>query len=121
MSRTLHSLWVVGPKQVALLTGSGKETVAHLLLPPRVTQPGGTEWDSAAGLFPALPGARRVYVLDVDLVQTSCGMAVPLMAFQAERGDLNRSFGAKTAAELHAYQQLKNARSIDGFSTALPE
>jgi Pyridoxamine 5'-phosphate oxidase len=141
----MDTLRVLSPTQVAWLnvTGSGNETAAHLLQSPRMTlmfcafagaplivrlygqarmaQPNDTEWESASGLFPALPGARQIYFLGIDLVQTSCGMAVPLMDFQAERDDLNRSVGAKTADELDAYRHLKNSRSIDGFPTGLPE
>jgi len=30
-----------------------------------------------------------VFILDIDLVQTSCGLAVPLLDFCAERDELN--------------------------------
>ncbi|WP_407570028.1 pyridoxamine 5'-phosphate oxidase family protein [Deinococcus altitudinis] len=140
----LDSLRVLGPTSVAWLnvTGSGNETAAHLLQSPRMTlmfcafqgppmilrlygtarmvQPGDAGWAEAAGLFPPLPGARQVYVLEIGLVQTSCGMAVPLMDVQAERTALNEHNSRKTPAELAAYQQLKNAQSLDGFPTGLP-
>ncbi|GAA4004584.1 pyridoxamine 5'-phosphate oxidase family protein [Deinococcus rubellus] len=141
----LDSLRVLGPNEVAWLsvTGSGNETAAHLHQSPRMTlmfcaftgaplilrlygqarmvQPGDAGWAHAAALFPALPGARQVYLLDIDLVQTSCGMAVPLMDFQAERSELNTWTAAKSPDALHAYQLEKNALSIDGFPTGLPE
>lgn len=140
----MDSLRVLGPTQVAWLnvTGSGNETAAHLHLAPRMTlmfcafegapmilrlygtarmvQPDQAEWAQWAALFPPLPGARQIYVLDIDLVQTSCGMAVPLMDFQAERGDLNRWATQKGPDELEAYRQLKNRTSLDGFPTGLP-
>lgn len=140
----LDSLRVLSPNQVAWLnvTGSGNETAAHLLLSPRMTlmfcafqgpplilrlygtarmvQPGDTDWDELSGLFPALPGARQVYVLDIDLVQTSCGMAVPLLDAVAQRGDLNAWAEAKTPEALNEYRATKNTLSIDGYSTGLP-
>jgi Pyridoxamine 5'-phosphate oxidase len=137
----LDSLRVLGPSRVAWLnvTGSGNETAAHLLQSPRMTimfcafqgapmilrlygaarmvQPGDPEWQEACSLFPALPGARQVYFLDIDLVQTSCGMAVPLMDTVAQRDDLNDWAAAKSPAELADYQATKNAVSLDGWPT----
>ena len=43
--------------------------------------------------------------LSVDLVQTSCGMGVPLFDYRQERGSLVRYWG------------LKNMKSIDGLPT----
>ena len=141
----MDSLRVLGPRRVAWLnvTGSGNETAAHLKQSPRMTlmfcafagaplilrlygeasmvQPGDSEWDEASGLFPALPGARQVFFLEIELVQTSCGMAVPLMDFQSERGELSDWARAKSPEALQAYQQDKNALSVDGFETGLPQ
>ncbi|WP_420595861.1 pyridoxamine 5'-phosphate oxidase family protein [Deinococcus sp.] len=141
----MDSLRVLRPTRVVWLnvTGSGNETAAHLLNSPRMTlmfcafagaplilrlygsarmvQPGDSDWAAITALFPALPGARQVFTLDIDLVQTSCGMAVPLMEFQAERHELNDWAAAKSPDALSAYQQEKNALSIDGFPTGLPQ
>lgn len=140
----MDSLRVLGPDRVAWLnvTGSGNETAAHLLRLPRMTimfcalqgpplilrlygtaravQPDDAGWPDLAALFPPLPGARQVFVLDVDLVQTSCGMAVPLMDYREDREDLNDWATRQTPEELEAYRQRKNARSIDGLPTGLP-
>lgn len=141
----MDSLRVLGPNRVAWLsvTGSGNETAAHLLQSPRMTlmfcafdgapmilrlygrarmvQPNDDEWTDACALFPTLPGARQVFFLDVDLVQTSCGMAVPYFDFQGERDDLNAWAEAKTDEQLAAYRREKNTRSLDGDPTGLPE
>ncbi|GMA16972.1 pyridoxamine 5'-phosphate oxidase family protein [Deinococcus metallilatus] len=140
----MDSLRVLTPGRVAWLgvTGSGNETAAHLLQHPRMTlmfcafegpplilrlygqarmvQPGDPEWEEWLGLFPPLPAARQVYVLDVDLVQTSCGMAVPLMAYEQDREDLNNLHRRLTPQEMEDYRQRKNRLSIDGFPTGLP-
>jgi hypothetical protein len=93
------------------VTGSGNETTAHLLLSPRMTvmfcafqgpqmilrlygtarmvPPGNPEWEQAAGLFSPLPGATQIYSLEVEVVQTSCGMAGPFLNTVAQRDDLN--------------------------------
>ncbi len=43
------------------------------------------QWDALHGLFDPIPGARQVFELEVDLVQTSCGMAVPYYDYQEDR------------------------------------
>ncbi len=140
----LNSLRVLGPNEVAWLnvTGSGNETAAHLLESPRMTlmfcafegpplvlrlygqarmvQPNDPGWEAALALFPTLPGSRQVFELSVDLVQTSCGMAVPFMEFVADRADLNAVNAARTPDEHTAYQREKNALSLDGRPTGLP-
>jgi hypothetical protein len=140
----LDCLRVLSPTRVVWLnlTGSGNETAAHLLDVPRMTlmfcsvvrEPmilrlygtaravhrGDAEWDSLLALFPPHPGARTVFVLDVETVQTSCGYAVPLYDFVAQR-DLLDTWTAKKGPEgIRAYQQEKNRVSIDGFPTGLP-
>jgi hypothetical protein len=120
----------------------GDETAAHLLESPRMTlmfcafqgppmilrlygaartvQPNDAEWAEVSALFPPLPGARQVFVLDIGLVQTSCGMAVPLMDAAGQRGDLNAWAEAKGPAGLDGYRAEKNAVSLDGLPTGLP-
>ncbi|PTA68073.1 pyridoxamine 5'-phosphate oxidase family protein [Deinococcus arcticus] len=139
----MDSLRVLGPNRVAWLnvTGSGNETAAHLRQTPRMTlmfcafqgpplilrlygqaqmlQPGEAGWSEHLCLFPALPGARQIFVLDVDLVQTSCGMAVPLMTLDRQRDELNTWAARQTPDQLADYQQRKNRLSIDGFPTGI--
>ena len=140
----LDSLRVLSPTRVAWLngTGSGNETAAHLLDVPRITlmfcsfvrEPlilrlygqawavhrGDAEWDSLLALFPPMTGARNIFVVDVDLVQTSCGYGVPRYEFVGQR-DLMDSWATKKGPEgLHEYQQDKNRVSIDGLPTGLP-
>jgi hypothetical protein len=142
------SLRVLGPDRVAYLdcTGSGNETSAHMLADGRLTimvcafegppmilrlygrghvvHRGSSEYASLlnaefAGVEPA--GARQFVVLDVELVQTSCGYGVPLFDYEGERPSLVRWAEAKGEAGLVAYRRETNARSIDGLPTGLPE
>lgn len=140
----LDSLRVLSPTRVVWLnaTGSGNETAAHLLDTPRMTllfcsfvrEPlilrlYGTaraihetdpEWPELLGLFPPLRGSRNLFVLDIDLVQTSCGYGVPHFDFVGQR-DLLDAWAAKKGTDgLLDYQQEKNRTSIDGFPTGLP-
>jgi hypothetical protein len=134
---------VLGPNRVAWLnlTGSGNETAAHLREQNRITimfcafegkpnilrlfgsasvfHPRDAEWDALYALFPDLPGARQVLVVDVDLVTTSCGMAVPFMSFEAERDELNSSMEKRGPAKVQEYWEQRNALSLDGKPTGI--
>lgn len=64
-------------------------------------------------------GARQIIRLDIDLVQTSCGYAVPLYDYRAERPNLDRWAQAKGQDGLDAYWREKNLTSMDGLPTGL--
>jgi len=136
---------VLGDNAVAYLdcTGSGSETSAHLLADPdrRLTvmfcafdgDPvilrlygrgkshlrGNSGYEALLPLFPEMPGARQIVRLDVDLVQTSCGMAVPLFEYKSERENLVRHWTRQGIAGLRKYWAKKNMASIDGLPTGL--
>jgi len=79
-----------------------------------------SEWDELLSLFPPIKGARNIFVLDIDLVQTSCGFGVPLFAFTDDR-ELMDSWATKKGPDgIQRYQQEKNLVSLDGFPTGLP-
>ncbi len=137
----LDTLRVIDPNRVVWLnlTGSGNETAAHLLDAPRMTlmfcsfarepiilrlygtartiQHGDDDWDELVSLFPPRHGARQVFDLDVDLVQKSCGYAVPLMESAAERTVLDSWAEKKGEDGLDAYRRQKNSLSLDGRPT----
>lgn len=139
----LDTLRVVGPNRVLWLnlTGSGNETSAHLLDNPRMTVmfcsfdrepvilrlygtarevvPGDADWAELYGQFPPRAGARQIYDLAVDLVQTSCGFAVPLMTFDSDRELLDNWAERKGEEGVSQYWQDKNRSSIDGAPTKL--
>jgi len=123
------------------LTGSGNETSAHLMENGRITVmfcafegppnilrlygngtvalPGSDEWEALLPLFPSLSGARQIIVVDIHLVQTSCGYAVPFMSYEGERETLLRWADQKGEEGLDAYRRQKNAASIDGLPTPI--
>jgi hypothetical protein len=137
------SLRVLGPNQVVWLnlTGSGNETAAHLLRIDRMTlmfcsfdrqplilrlygraravHPQDAEWTELAGLFGAPIGSRQCFVLDIELVQTSCGFAVPVYSYEGERRTLSQWAEKRGEAGIRAYWQEKNRFSIDGFATGI--
>jgi hypothetical protein len=139
----LDSLRVLGPNRVVWLsgTGSGNESAAHLREVNRMTlmfcsferqplvlrlfgtatetQPDQAAWAELAALFPPMLGARQIYDVAVDLVQTSCGYGVPLMDFTGDRPLMHQWAEKKGPDGLAAYHREKNTVSIDGFPTGL--
>ncbi len=125
------------------LTGSGNETAAHVLENQRMTimfcsfdkQPlilrlygqakmisiGDDDWSDAIADFDDYIGARQVFELHVDLVQTSCGYAVPFYEFVGERETLNKWSAKKSRDGIAEYQQDNNRVSLDDKPTGLPE
>lgn len=66
-------------------------------------------------------GVRQIVLLDIELVQTSCGYGVPNYEYKRERPALIN--WAENAGEdgLDAYRRAKNVKSIDGFPTGMFE
>lgn len=140
----LDSIRVLGPNRVVWLngTGSGNETAAHLLdtnrmtlmfcsfvREPMILRLYGTAraihatdagWDELLALFPPMQGARNIFDVTVDLVQTSCGYGVPFYDYVGDRPLMGSWAARKGDDGLLLYQQEHNRESIDGFPTGLP-
>lgn len=139
----MDSFRVLSPTLCGYLdvTGSGNETSAHLKKDGRITimfnsftrnaliyriygkgrvvRPHHAEYVELAPQFPDLPGARQIILIDVESTQTSCGYGVPEMDMKAERQTLKNWAEKKGDDGILAYQEEKNAVSIDGFDTGL--
>jgi hypothetical protein len=125
------------------LTGSGNETAAHLLDINRmtimfcdfndrpmilrlygtaeVTHTKDAAWEEKAAIFPEMAGSRQIFEMTVDLVQTSCGFAVPLFEYQGDRDNLTKWAENKGEEGIHTYWEEKNQRSMDGKPTGIFE
>ena len=138
-----ESLRVLGPNEILWqnLTGSGNETAAHLLDNNRMTimwcafeglpqilrvygeaqtiHPSAVEWRSCVKHIPATVGTRQYFKLKIDLVQTSCGFAVPLMDYQEDRDILQKWSEKRGEDGVRKYWEEKNTASIDGFPTGI--
>ena len=136
----LDTLRVIDDRTVTYLdfTGSGAETIAHLkengrivvMLcafngPPRIVRlhgkgsvvhPGDATFAALVAQFPPQPGVRCVIRVDVKRISDSCGYAVPLMDFVAEREALTKWADKKGADGVVDYQRENNARSLDGLT-----
>jgi hypothetical protein len=137
----MNSLRVLDKNRVIWLnvTGSGNETAAHVQDNPRMTimfaafegspmilrlygaaravHRRDADWSELYAQFDPEPGARQIFDLSVDLVQTSCGMAVPLYEYQEDRQQLSLWAQKKGEAGIEEYWQEKNQLSIDGQPT----
>lgn len=135
------SLRVLGPNEILWMnwTGSGNETAAHLLEldrmtimwcafegPPRILRvygnasvihPGDERWADCERRIPASVGTRQYFSLAIDLVQTSCGYAVPLYDYREDRTALDKWAEKKGDAGIRGYWEAKNAVSLDGRAT----
>lgn len=135
------SLRVLGPSQLVWLnaTGSGNETSAHVQKLPRMTimfcsfegaplilrayglvkvlHKTDPLWDSYIDLFPASISARQLYVLDIELVLSSCGTVVPLFDHVQDRTQMDAWVEKKGAQGIEDYWEAKNQLSLDGFET----
>ena len=139
----MDSFRVLDNKRVAWLnvTGSGNETAAHVQTHPRMTimfasfegspmilrlygqatavHRKDSEWSELYAQFPPAIGARQIFKLTLDLVQTSCGMAVPFFDYVGEREQLTDWAEKKGEAGIKDYWQNKNQLSIDGIETRI--
>ena len=137
----MDTLRVLDNTRVAWLnvTGSGNETSAHVQQNPRMTvmfcafngQPlilrlygtakvihkSDPEWKDLFSLFKPLPGARQIFNVTIDLVQISCGMAVPYFSYDGDRELLSEWAIKKGDEGLNRYWEEKNQMSIDGIPT----
>jgi len=136
-------LKVTGPNEIVWmnLTGSGNETAAHLadtnrmtLMwcafegPPRILRaygqartihPREADWDACEKLIPSEMGSRQYYRLAIDMMQTSCGYAVPLFEYEGER-DVLREWNLRKGEDgIQNYWEEENQTSIDGLPTGV--
>lgn len=139
----MDSLRVMGPNRIVWLnmTGSGNESATHLMDINRMTvmwcsftkkpvimraygsartvHEGDDDLPELAGLFGTPLGARQVFEMSVDLLQTSCGFAVPFMDFVSDRDTLSVWTANQGEENLRAYRAEKNLISLDGKPTDL--
>lgn len=95
----------------------GPPMILRLYGTARALYPRDQSWNELIDNFVQMPGARQLFDLTVDLVQTSCGMAVPLYDYKEDRDSLNNWAQKKGPAGIEAYQREKNQVSIDGLPT----
>ena len=125
------------------LTGSGNETAAHVLENKRMTlmfcsfdkqplilrlygkalavHPRDEQWNKLIKLFPKYTGSRQVFIVDLQMVQTSCGYAVPFYDLVGDRPTLDKWAKNRGREGVEEYWQEKNTKSLDGRDTGILE
>jgi hypothetical protein len=139
----MDSLRVVGAHKIVWrnLTGSGNETAAHLQQVNRITlmwcafdgkplilrcygkakvyHERDEGFEKLNSLFPESVGSRQLIEVDVDIVQTSCGFAIPFMDYKEDRDVLKKWTESRGREGIREYWQEKNTTSIDGKPTGI--
>lgn len=125
------------------LTGSGNESASHVLHNNRMTlmwcafegaplilrcyghaqvlHKADVAWPDYAAMFPDYTGARQIFVLNIDLVQASCGMSVPLMDYVEDRQALNKWADKQGVKGIESYWLKKNQHNLDGLATEIAQ
>ncbi|MEO1593932.1 MAG: pyridoxamine 5'-phosphate oxidase family protein [Pseudomonadota bacterium] len=125
------------------LTGSGNETAAHVREQNRMTimfcsfdkhprilrlygkakvvHPRDAEWQEHIDRFPEFTGARQVFDVQLDMVQTSCGYAVPYYELKGERPTLTKWADNRGRSGIEDYWQERNTESLDQKPTGIAE
>ena len=121
------------------LTGSGNETSAHVQENGRMTlmfcsftkkplilrlygqsdviHPRDSKWQEPGSLFGEHVGTRQFFQLNPELVQTSCGFAVPFFEYRGERETLKNWAESRGRDGIEEYWIEKNQISLDGKPT----
>ncbi|MEQ8572727.1 pyridoxamine 5'-phosphate oxidase family protein [Fulvivirga sp.] len=139
----MDSLRVINENKVVWLnlTGSGNETATHLQNENRITimfcafegkplilrlygkakvyHERDAAFEKYIDLFSTSAGARQIIEVDINLVQTSCGFAVPFMDFKEERTILKDWADKKGEEGIRDYWKEKNTVSLDGHETKI--
>ena len=122
-------------------TGSGNETSAHIERDGRLTimmcsfgakpqilrlygrgrviRRRHPDWDRFRSHFEEAQGDRQVILLDIELIQTSCGYAVPRYEFNGHRDTLMKWIESTGKEKLEVYWEKKGQVSLDGLPTGL--
>lgn len=139
----MDSFRVLGPNKIIWLnvTGSGNETATHIQESSRMTimfsafegkplilrlyghakayHTRDKKFQTYKTQFPEIPGARQIFEMEIDMVQSSCGMAVPFMDYKEERTQLNAWAEKQGEEGLVNYRKEKNTISLDGHETGV--
>jgi len=137
----MDSLRVLGPNRILWrnFTGSGNETAGHLAQANRMTlmwcsftkrpmilraygtartiHPHHPDWGTLTQQFPDQLGMRQLYDITVEMVQTSCGYAVPFFDHVEDRDTLKHWADDKGDEGIKTYWSERNSKTLDGLST----
>lgn len=137
----MDSLRVMGPNRIIWrnLTGSGNETAGHLARVNRITlmwcgfeirpmilraygtartlHPRDADFEMLDTYFEPSHGARQIYDVAVEMMQSSCGYAVPFFDHIGERDVLRKWAEDKGQDGIATYWDTRNRTTIDDMPT----
>jgi len=116
-SETIAHLRENGRITLMFAAFDGRPTIVRLYGRGRIVLPGDAEFASLRTAFDKqrVTAQRAIVVVELDRVQDSCGYAVPLMDFVADRTVLDLHQEKKGAKAYQSYAVNQNAYSIDGL------
>jgi len=79
------------------------------------------QWQQCSEMFPEYIATRQFFILNIDLVQTSCGFSVPFFEYQGEREQLLEWSEKKGQQGIEDFWRERNQISLDGLPTHLLE
>lgn len=75
------------------------------------------EWNDVSKILPSLPGSRQIFDLEIEIVLTVCGMAVPYFEYKGDREDLKEWAISQGEEGLKKYWKEKNQFSLNNEPT----
>jgi len=144
-AKGMDSLRILSPTRVLWLnlTGSGNETATHVAEIPcmtlmfvsfcarpmilrlygsaRAVHRLDEDWDALAAHFPPSAGARQIFDLGIEMVQSSCGYAIPFFDYKGERDTLAKWAEDRGEDGVRRYWAERNTHTINGYSTDIVE
>ena len=95
----------------------GSPLILWLYERAHVIHPRDPKWSELYPLLPDTPGARQIFDMQVDIVQESCGNAVPLFNSNEQRDILEKWAERRGEQGLQEYWEDRNQESIYGKPT----
>ena len=95
----------------------GSPKILRLYGTTRAIHRADTQWADYIELFPEYVGTRQLYLLDIEIVQTSCGMSVPLFDYIGDRDSLSNWAEKRGKEGIEKYWEERNQKSLDGYDT----
>lgn len=95
--------------------------IVKLIGKAKVIHKNDDQWKDVTSQLTLLPGTRQVFDLNIDIVLTVCGMAVPYFEYKGEREDLKKWAINKGDEGLKEYWAKKNQYSLNEEATNILE
>jgi non-ribosomal peptide synthetase component F len=85
----------------------------------RTIHPRDADWAALNAHFDDFSGARQLYDMTVEMLQTSCGYAVPFFDHAGPRDTLEKWTEDRGPDGIRAYWAEANATTLDGAPTGI--